>query len=228
MKKLLAGIAVFCVAVFGAMANVEMDLNLYATPLATYDLGNDTEMRPNAPFGFEDQFGFYFVSPTSWLDVGLALSDGFDFNVGVKQYYDGDKVFSDDDAFGFSGYLTLGPTVRFNLGDMHSFFVSTGLGGTIFGMKYETTSYDYYGDEETEENLDFIFSFDYNLDLGYRIWLVNKTGFHFGFDVGYDLTVPLALTATNDDYKDDLEGGSKHKIYFGVAFNFGDKSPDKF
>ena len=35
----------------------------------------------------------------------------------------------------------------------------------------------------------------------------------------------------NGDYLDetyDVKSGSRNKIYFGVAFNFGDKSPDKF
>ncbi len=228
MKKLLAGIAVLGIAIFSAAANTEIDLNFYSAPFASYRVeeNTDVEFRPTAPFGFENQFGFYFVSPAKWLDIGLALSDGLDFNVGTKVYYKEKEQLSKDSSFGFSTYLTLGPTVRFNLGNMHSFFVSTGLGGSFAITEIPTFEYNDYTDEiETHSNYESIISLDYNLDLGYRIWIVNKTGFHFGFDVGYDLTLPLASFTS---YKENIKGCEKHKIYFGIAFNFGDKSPDKF
>lgn len=228
MKKLLAGLAVLSVAIFNAAANTEIDLNFYSAPLASYKLeqNTDVELRPTAPFGFENQFGFYFGSPAKWLDIGLALSDGLDFNVGTKVYYKEKEQLSKDTSFGLSTYLTLGPAVRFNLGNMHSFFVSTGLGGSLSITEVPTIEYNSYNDDvEIKSSNESIISLDYNLDLGYRIWIVNKTGFHFGFDVGYDLTLPLASISS---YKKDIKGCEKHKIYFGIAFNFGDKSPDKF
>ena len=206
MKKLFSLLAVAVFAVASAFANVEIDLNMYGTPFSEYELENDVKLRQGNPAGFESQFGFYFGSPTKWLDIGMSLSDSvvLDF------------------------YLTLGPAVRFNLGKMHSLYVSPGFGYTFSAVGYNTYFINRYGDEDKESCSGSFGSFDFNFDLGYRFWLVNKTGFHFGFDVGYDLSVPLVATTFGDFDKSDVNGGQRHKIYFGVAFNFGDKSPDKF
>ena len=118
--------------------------------------------------------------------------------------------------------------MRFNLGKMHSLYVSPGFGYTFSAVGYSDKYMNEYGNEDKESCSGSFASFDFNFDLGYRVWIVNKTGFHFGFDVGYDLTMPIVTTTLGDFDKTDVNGGQRHKIYFGVAFNFGDKSPDKF
>lgn len=228
MKKLFSLLAVAGFAVVSAFANVEIDLNMYGTPFSEYELENDVKLRQGNPAGFESQFGFYFGSPTKWLDIGMSLSDGMDVGVsGAEIGRDGD--FSElESPFVFDLYLTLGPAVRFNLGKMNSIYVSPGFGYNLSLMSFRENFVNEYGNKDDEHYLGWCGSFDFNLDLGYRVWIVNKTGFHFGFDVGYDLSVPI-ITTTLEDFKHwDVIGGQRHKIYFGVAFNFGDKSPDKF
>ncbi len=141
------------------------------------------------------------------------------------------KFFSGGDSVGsnylwpaFDVFMTLGPAVRFHIGDMNSFLVSPGL-ICNFG----------YGSGRSVTILGFYSGL--NLDLGYRVWIVNRTGFHFGFDVGADLNFPFAGFSIVPSYRDeddsdmsdsfDIIGGTDAKIYFGVVFNFGDKAPDK-
>ena len=223
MKKLFGLLAVAGFAVTSAFANVEMDLNMYGTPFSEYEIENDVKLRQGNPVGFESQFGFYFGSPVKWLDIGMSLSDGFDVGASGVEIGINDNFFKPDDSIVFDFFFTLGPAVRFNLGKMHSLYFSPGFGYNIsvlgYNIKYEDGTDGFSGG---------VSSFDFNLDLGYRVWIVNKTGFHFGFDVGYDLSVPLKTSSFGDFEEADVLGGQRHKIYFGVAFNFGDKSPDKF
>ena len=228
MKKLFSLLAVAGFAVVSAFANVEIDLNMYGTPFSEYELENDVKLRQGNPAGFESQFGFYFGSPTKWLDIGMSLSDGMDMGFSGVEVGINDNFSKPDDSVVLDFYLTFGPAVRFNLGKMHSLYVSPGFGYTFSAVGYNTYFINRYGDEDKESCSGSFGSFDFNFDLGYRFWLVNKTGFHFGFDVGYDLSVPLVATTFGDFDKSDVNGGQRHKIYFGVAFNFGDKSPDKF
>lgn len=231
MKKLFGLLAVAGFAVTSAFANVEMDLNMYGTPFSEYEVnesGVDAKLRQGNPAGFESQFGFYFGSPVKWLDIGMSLSDGIDIGASGVEIGINDNFSKPDDSIVFDFFFTLGPAVRFNLGKMHSLYFSPGFGYNISVLGYNIKYIDEYGDNYKKSFSGGFSSFDFNLDLGYRVWIVNKTGFHFGFDVGYDLSVPLKTSSFGDFDKIDVRGGQRHKIYFGVAFNFGDKSPDKF
>lgn len=233
MRKLFGLLAVAGFAVTSAFANVEMDLNMYGTPFSEYKVENDMKLRQGNPVGFESQFGFYFGSPVKWLDIGMSLSDGIDVGASGVEIGINDNFSKLDDSIVFDFFFTLGPAVRFNLGKMHSLYFSPGFGYNISVLRCDIDhiehrddyGYNYYSNESFSGGFS---SFDFNLDLGYRVWIVNKTGFHFGFDVGYDLSVPLETSSFGDFDKIDVLGGQRHKIYFGVAFNFGDKSPDKF
>mgnify|MGYP002706004076 FL=1 len=227
MKKLFGLLAVAGFAVTSAFANVEMDLNMYGTPFSEYEIENDVKLRQGNPVGFESQFGFYFGSPVKWLDIGMSLSDGIDVGASGVEIGINDNFSKPDDSIVFDFFFTLGPAVRFNLGKMHSLYFSPGFGYNISVLGYNI-KYDEYGYNDEKSFSGGFSSFDFNLDLGYRVWIVNKTGFHFGFDVGYDLSVPLETSSFGDFEEADVLGGQRHKIYFGVAFNFGDKSPDKF
>ena len=228
MKKLFGLLAVAGFAVTSAFANVEMDLNMYGTPFSEYEIKDDVKLRQGNPAGFESQFGFYFGSPVKWLDIGMSLSDGIDVGASGVEIGINDNFSKPDDSIVFDFFFTLGPAVRFNLGKMHSLYFSPGFGYNFSVLGYNIKCIDEYGDNYKKSFSGGFSSFDFNLDLGYRVWIVNKTGFHFGFDVGYDLSVPLETSSFGDFDKIDVLGGQRHKIYFGVAFNFGDKSPDKF
>ena len=169
MKKILAVLVAAGVAASAAFANVEMTLNLYGTPFTSLVMDEefDPEIRPQGAFGFEDQFGFFFGSPAKFVDIGMTLSYGLDFFRDAEFYANGEKMEDNSTGFGMNTYLTLGPAARFNIGDMHSFLVSPGLGVNLLAFS---------------DDIDVIgFTCDFNLDLGYEICIVNKTGFHIGF-----------------------------------------------
>lgn len=232
MKKLLSLLGVAIIGASSMFANVEMEFNLYGTPTSTINLKDrDTsddkfEAKLKDPFGFETQFEFMFGAPAKFIDIGMGLSWGMDFFNKAEMIYDGNSAGDSTLNLAFDTYMTLGPAVRFHVGDMHSFLVSPGLICNFMLANGNDMSL-----------LGFYSGF--NLDLGYRIWVVNKTGFHFGFDVGADLNFPFAgFTHSSVDYKVgsstqtvssdyDITGGTDAKIYFGVCFNFGDKAPDK-
>lgn len=211
-------------------ANVEMDLNFYGTPASSIRTtsGNDDlrVAKPEFPFGLDTQFAFYFGSPVKFLDLGLGLSGGADFFLKGLIYEDNNNTLGSLGGGSFDMYFSIGASARFNIGDMHSFSVTPGIlcdflladlfsGEPIFGG---------YG--------------GFSLDLGYRIWIVSKPGFHFGFDLGTDLIFPFfGILQYRDAYAGyhdstrffcDVTGGTIAKIYLGLCFNFGDKSVNKF
>ena len=233
MKKLLTLFSITVLGLSTAFANVEMDLNLYSAPASTIKVkaqtdGFSAELNPKNAFGVETQFGFFFDAPKSFLDWGLGLSFGVDFNDKASASISGYDFDNFPLDFSFSTYLTLGPAFRFHVGDRHSFLVSPGLMCNFQNMWCDDFSW-----------LGFYTGF--NLDLGYRFWIVNKTGYHFGFNVGIDTTFPFngyaytsrlfpeyeSHTSRHLDHDFDIKGGNSTKIYFGLCFNFGDKAPDK-
>ena len=225
MKKLLSLLGITIIGVSSIFANVEMEFNLYGTPTSTINLkdsvdaNGNLEAKLNNPFGFETQFEFMFAEPSKFIDIGMGLSWGMDFFNKIEMLNNSESLGSNYFDFGFNTYLTLGPAARFHIGDMHSFLVNPGL---IFNFGYAK---DY-----KSKFMEFYTGF--NLDLGYRIWVANKTGFHFGFDIGTDLSFPFkgfangTINKSTDYYNYDIASGTNAKIYFGVCFNFGDKAPD--
>lgn len=228
MKKFFFAIGLMAgLGVSSLFANVELGLNLYGTPysgIKIEDTDHDIESTAQLkdPFGFETQFEFFFGAPAKFVDVGMGLSWGMDFFNKMELFYDGKSLGSNTFGFAFDSYMTLGPAVRFHVGDMNSFLVSPGLiCNFVYGAGRHPRLVGFYS--------------GFNLDLGYRLWVVNKTGFHFGFDVGADLNFPFAgfsrtrfsTSAVEIDGAYDIKGGTDAKIYFGIVFNFGDKAPDK-
>lgn len=219
MKRLLAVLFAAVLAAGTVSANTEITSHIYGAVISERDTEGDVTLEFDTPIGFEDQFGFYFGSPAEFLDLGMSVSVGMDFFWDSTMKVGAIELSELDDS-GMDLYCTVGPAVRFNIGDRHSIFVSPGLG---YNMLISTA-----------DGYDLIISeVDFNFDIGYRFWLVNITGFHFGFSAGYDISVPLFGTAGfyfdhYDDINRDLTGGSIGKFYLGVAFNFGDKSPDKY
>lgn len=230
MKKVCMFFFIAGISAAALSANVEMDLNLYGTPVSTIrtlstvttnGVTPSREAKLKGPFGVDTQFAFYFGSPVKFLDLGLGLSSGMDlFLEGLV--YENDELLG---SLGFGSldiYLSIGPSVRFNLGDIHSFSINPGIicNFLLANLFNGAPEFGFYG--------------GFNLDLGYRIWIVNKPGFHFGFDMGTDLVFPFGGILSYRDiydsrsFSDDVAGGTLAKIYLGVCFNFGDKSVNKF
>lgn len=237
MKRLVLPLAVALFAATSTFANVEMDLNLYISPLTEYKMDDyfDTKVKLQYPIGLDTKWSFMIGAPAPFVDIGIKWNYALDFFWNLNTDVDGYK--NDTDTLGVGFNTTLGPVVRFNLGDWHTIYVSPGLMAKVFVGSYETSgmsvSYDdddddYYYDNETSTELLLGVGLAFDLDIGYRIWLINRVGFHWGFDLGVDMNWPILAKGYFDGDKADVASGGEYKIYIGFAFNFGDKSPDKW
>lgn len=228
MKRLIVLPAILLLAVASAFANVELDLNLYIAPLSqtTLDDEFDTKVKLQYPIGLDTKWAFMIGAPAPFVDIGIKWGYALDFFWNVDTKINGHH--SDTSILGIGGNMTLGPVIRFNLGDWHTLYLSPALMGKVSIGAYDKTSYDAWGNEDTTKKILLGVAFAFDLDVGYRIWLVNRVGFHWGFDVGVDMNWPLIAKDYFDGDGVDVDGGGEYKIYLGFAFNFGDKSPDKW
>lgn len=244
MKRLMAAVAVaFTMA--ATFANVEMDLNMYGTPLCQYNLDTDfdTTVKLNNPIGFDTKWGFMIGAPAPFCDIGIKFDYAFDFFWNMETEFEarGKSVDVDTHILGVGVNFTLGPLVRFNLGNWHTIYVSPGLMAKFHFAFDEYDQYKYadenekdgYGNTEHKDAdmVGFAGGLAFDLDIGYRVWLINRSGFHFGLDVGVDMNWPLVVKVWDDTigwYDSKTDGSGEYKIYFGFCFNFGDKSPDKY
>lgn len=233
----VAAIVLFASAAFAK--NVEMDLNIYFTPLEqyTFDEEGDPKFEFQYPIGLDTKWGIMCGAPLSWLDIGVKLSYGFDFfwDVYSETKIHGEKyelhVQDIGDCFGMNANLTLGPLVRFNLGDFHTIYFSPGLMAKLSFAQGKEAEYDSYADEFNEASNSILFfnmGLSFDLDIGYRIWIINRPDYHFGFDIGLDMNFMLVekCIGGTDIYNADADFGQEYKIYLGLCFNFGGKSPD--
>ena len=222
MKRFFSFFAVLILSSTFVFANVEMDMNFFASPVKDSVLGrgkDDTYVaKCTVPLGLELQWGFYFGQPRKVFDAGLGLSVGFsgiyDYDIYKGSSKVGNKAL---DNVALNNYITFGPAFRLKFGDMHSVSISPGV-----GMSWII-------DKKVSE-----FGINLNLDIGYRLWLINSDGFHFGLGIGSDLSYCTMGGSSYSVYTDseDIEhiagfnaGSIDCKIYLGVVFNFGDKRP---
>ena len=224
MKKLIALMATLGLAVSAAFANIELSANMMFVPSYTStmkDSGNSSDVSVTFPVGEEVKANFFFYS-SKHFDIGLNVSQQILLfkNIeidGTNNEYDSAADFS----------IVIGPAFRFNLNNMHGFFVSPGIIGTL------SVAGDTEGSiTETLINADLGF----NLDAGYRLWLLNTDAFHLGMDVGAQYSISggagtIYLTDSNSDFSYDssydLNAVQRFKIYLGVIMNFGDRGWDK-
>ena len=131
-----------------------------------------------------------------------------------------------DSAADFS--MVVGPAFRYNLNDMHGFFLSPGLIGTL-SVASDTE------DSITQTLVNFDLGF--NIDAGYRVWFLNTDSFHLGMNVGaqYSIGGGLGTAYFENSSSDasleesyDLNAVQRFKVYIGVIMNFGDRGWDKF
>lgn len=260
MKRLVAAILVAFITMALAFSNVEMDLNLCGAPLCLYNLDTDfdTKISLENPIGFDTRWGFMIGAPAPFCDIGIKFDYAFDFfwNLHTESEAQGETFTNDQDAIGLGLNFTLGPLVRFNLGKWHTIYFSPGLmlkshfawcssddsdSNSDSDYNYHDSYYDNYYDYDDYEyqsgssgDVADVYSsvgLAFDLDIGYRVWIINRVGFHFGFDVGVDMNWPLVMkifTNGDSDYDVLTKESGEYKIYFGFCFNFGDKSPDKY
>ena len=238
MKKVFFSI-LFIFVSMSAFANIEFDMNLTGIPFENLKNGNGIEYRPGFPFGFENQWGIFFYAPLNFMELGINASYGVDFIFSGDQSFPGLKLVYEDNTvklaensvksfdfkFGIESYATLGPVARFNIGKMHSISVSPGVTGffnVVACREEKTITFEFKnGLKETKteaftkvENGTYL---AFTFDVAYKYWLIQKENFDFGFDAGYEFGLPLF--GEFEDSSINI-GGTSHKLYLGVAFNF--------
>lgn len=224
MKKLMALIATLGIAVSAAFANIELSANMMFVPSYTStmkDSGTSSDISITFPVGEEVKANFFFYS-SKHIDIGLNVGQQIllykDINIG-----DYDNEF--DSAADFS--MVIGPAFRYNLNNMHGFFLSPGLNGTL-SVATDTE------DSITQTLVNFDLGF--NIDAGYRVWFLNTDALHLGMDIGAQYSIGGGLgtayfEASNSDFaleeSYDLSAVQRFKVYLGVIMNFGDRGWDK-
>ncbi len=238
MKKSL--ILAFVLAIFasGAFAtNIEFAINFSGTPFENIKNQDGDEFKPFIPAGIENQWGIYFDSPKNFLDIGISFSYGTNF------IFAGDQTISDSaikdikTKFATENFVTLAPAFRFNFGRRHSFSVAPGVAGffNILASKenkdvtFQTADADKDNNKVIQQmNLTSFETGMYlaaDLDLGYKFWLFSRENLNFGFDAGYEFSMPLFGKFQDSNIK---IGGTSHKIYAGIILNFGTRRIEDF
>lgn len=266
MKKIITLALLAATACASIFANVELSESYYFTPIGFYnqDLKFNANEKVNGSkysysgtmvgsaeyqswAGSATKASFYFGSPCSFLDLGMNVGFTVDWfnSITLKQKTTNTatNTVTEDwsytyDGSGFNMDFIVGPAVRFNFGAKNSVVINPGFGLGILNMTDGKNTK--IVNSKTEV---FGVSFDFLLDVGYRFWVVNTSGFHFGVAAGCNFVFPLvALVAQETKYKDasgnwrsndgktelsPFVGGVKPQIYLGVALNFGDRSVEK-
>ena len=251
MKKCLAFIALTVLSAAAAFANVELDLNYQAILADTYMLtkdvtrdseGNIIAITPvdsrlayilTAPLGLDLNVNIFFGSSPRKFEAGLHFGAGiavpsevtFD-DEGTKTAFVQDLRESDPNGFvqagGFGASFEIGPVFRFSINKTHQFSITPSIFFRFDALACRNSSeYIGFGD----------FAMGLDVDAGYKLWLVNKSGFHFGLNTGIGLELPTFATCVLEDGVDTpltciaTEFGVK--AYLGVCFNFGDRGVDR-
>lgn len=235
MKKLLSFVTVLVLAGSAIFANVEIRLNYVGIPEQALNLQDskesDVKMKSSisSSFGLEQGFNFYFGSNASIFDAGLGLNWGLTTVKALKTTANGTTT-EEKNMSGIDFYMNIGPTFRFTFGNMHSFVITPSIGlDTVVVSKNDGSVKITY-----TSVLPVL-----NFNLGYRLWFLNKTGFHMGlntsFDLGFALSGVADLNATIKGYggsstiKEDfsVNSGITTRLSLGLVFNFGDRGVDR-
>ncbi len=237
MKKIIFALALFLAGVT-ASANIEIAIDYYGLPLYQENLTNETvnvnsSLIYSSPAGIKNDFSFFcrtygLAEKNMTLDFGLNLGFGVDF-ISSWQYAGQNAVTSGTDS-----WFVLGPAARLNLNEYHAVSLSIGYRFNYFTTSYITTDYIKGKADVTLKEYSSII----NLNVCYRFWLVNKPGYHFGFNVGTDLgiiaggggqaTIIYRNNKINDKTAIHRNGpGFTTDIYLGACFNFGDRGCDR-
>ena len=250
MKKLLAFIAAGTLAATAAFANVELDLNYQAIIADNYFMTNEmtSDSTQNlttqpldrslsyiltAPLGADLNVNIFFGKSPRKFEAGLHFGLGFAVPTEVTVNDDGTETklvetLKKNDpkglvqAGGFGASFEIGPVFRFSLNQTHQFSITPSLFFRFDALAVRNSV------DEMASFGDFAMGID--LDAGYKLWLVNKSGFHFGLNTGVGLEIPTFATGLFEDGSSVLlTSGSEFgfKVYLGVCFNFGDRGVDR-
>lgn len=226
MKKILAMLATFGFAITAAFANIELSANLLFAPvysqtnkITTGGITSEVDSKYVCPVGEEVKANFFFYSSKNF-DVGL--------NVGEQVLvYTKDTELDTEYDLGYNVSFIIGPAFRFNINNNNGIFVSPGLAINI----------DYLLQEVTGNSAVITLGCDvgFNLDAGYRLWLLNKDAFHLGIDAsvqysvggGAGTTYSLSDGDKISNQAFDIDLAKRFKVYLGVVCNFGERGWDK-
>lgn len=257
MKKIISILAALAVSAVSAFAfNVELDGSVFFRETSLKGKPEKHELKINGVtfsknendcsdlhienvmnFGLQGSAVLYFVSPCTWLDLGLDLSAGFDFGFNnISAHTKGlDKDFSSNILLSYK----VGPAAAFNLGQKNTFFVATSYGFEVLGgfVDGKDDSYLSYGGAVLVSEI----------DLGYRHYFISKGAYHLGFNAGLSLSTPITgfintngkvceynyLNRMNCTFKsaDEFEvtagNGVSFKFYTGLTMNLGRRRIDR-
>lgn len=238
MRKIIFAFAIFLAGVT-ASANIEIDIDYYGLPVYQENVTNETvninsSLLYSSPAGIKNDFSFFFrtfdlAEKNKTIDLGLNLGFGIDFTSSWQ--YAGQKAVT----WGTDSWFVLGPVIRFNINEYHAVLLSLGYRFNYFTTSYVTTDYIKGKADVTLKEYSSIINFN----MSYRFWLINRPGYHFGFNVGTDLgiiagggghaTIIYRDNRINDKTAIHRNGpGFTTDIYFGACFNFGDRGCDRY
>ncbi len=224
MRKFLISSAL-ALLIVGAVsaADIELGINYFAVPYQSFSGEDDTKVTLPEPAGVEVNASFFFGSPCSFIDLGLNVRGGVGFVGWFNGKEDGEKEKYDVEG-GWDAFFKIGPTIRFNLGEMHSIVVAPGFQFN-YGLSNDNGRYNPDYELECPK---------FDLEIGYRCWFIHSPNYNFGLDVGTDLQWYsgyidcMDCGGYNDYYNEgdplEVDGGFAWKIYVGVCFNWGKRS----
>ena len=243
MKNFLATASLIPIFVGGiAFANVEMDVNVYLNPSHSYNIEEKSDyssvsMKQSCAIGTEMQWGFFIGHPSKILDIGINFSYGTDLfrNMDIGNAH-GDGI------IGVNAHAALGPAFRLSPFDWFSVYISP-------SFKVNTAVHIFESSQRRNEYWEELYlgsgivmiTPEINLDLGARFWVVRASKFHFGLDVGVDLSwdIPSHIWHWNvidsdwagyQNLKENkyVNYGFGANMYLGLCFNFGKTSYTHF
>lgn len=245
-KKLIVLAALVTIAATSAMANTEIDLNYYITPIIQrsidYDGGGKATFTVPSFVGLEGNFNFFFGNNAGIFDVGLNLDTGIHAITGKMKTTDsqGGSSESPDPLGGAGIFLSLGPVFRFTFTNIFSLSLIPG-----FQAEFDVAARKYPANflgHETDGGTGFLdFSVSASINAAAKLWFVNVSGYHMGLNLGVDLDFPFAgvngaFNWIGNDTPTVIvtgENGAKYgmgmnfRIFAGIAFQFGDRAYDR-
>ena len=243
MKKLLSVFIMFLFSVSAySMANIELDLGF---PIGIQNRQNvkykwsnvkGEHMDLGLPDGYSENSGgsgmefrgnFFFVSPNKYIDFGFEAGLGWLLweETELSDGLPGSECTND----GWSNfYILCGPALRVNFNRFASVAFSAGF-KPLMGF----IDFDGYGNYEDG----FMAGVDAYFSASGKFWVVSKRRFHFGFNTGINIFVPInGYYSFDPEYehtgywqcKYDRSDSFGANFYIGVCFNFGAMSLDRF
>lgn len=247
MKKKFIVLAAFVtLAATSAMANTEIDVNYYITPVIkrSWEMSNfntiESYTLPSFA-GIEGNFNWFFGDRAGIFDIGLNLDTGIHAITGKKQIdsLDEDGLNSsktDEPYAGMGLFLSVGPALRFTFTDIFSLSLTPGI-----QLGFDFAGAQAIVNEITESETFFDFSVAGSINAAAKLWILNRTGFHMGLNFGVDVDFPFAGVNGStwwigDDRYESFTGGSdgatyypgmNFRIFIGMAFQLGDRGYDR-